>query len=405
LQVDTPELNLYENEKSKYESLKKHKVNFIKISNSEKNFSIPDNIIDEIVSKAQNQRVLVILNTIKQAKSVYEKIIKKANNSNLGKENILLFHSQFTLNEKQNIKQEIETKFKNPKDQKDNEGKILVATQVVEAAIDIDADVLYTEIAPMDALVQRMGRVLRRHKEDFSLDENTMPNVNILVFENVYESGNGRVYDRELIEKTLIVFENYNNLESLTLESIAKFKINDLQILKEKTNKRSKKNVDENDRENSILISEYQKYQMVNKLYDLLNPEGKYLSDFYATLDILDAGFMADRKEEAQKIFREIVNVSVVDDSNKEKFQEETNTFINNNNLNYTLFKKGIIAEFVINIPYYQFEKIKICKLGEWIEEMQINDSLKKQKLLRWADDIWVVKMNEDKNKAEYNII
>jgi len=36
---------------------------------------------------------------------------------------------------------------------------------------------------------------------------------------------------------------------------------------------------------------------------------------------------------------------------------------------------------------------------------MQINDSLKKQKLLRWADDIWVVKMNEDKNKAEDNII
>lgn len=143
---------------------------------------------------------------------------------------------------------------------------------------------------------------------------------------------------------------------------------------------------------------------MVNKLYDLLNPEGKYLSDFYATLDILDAGFMADRKEEAQKIFREIVNVSVIDDSNKEKFQEETNTFINNNNLNYTLFKKGIIAEFVINIPYYQFEKIKICKLGEWIEEMQINDSLK-QKLLRWTDDIWVVKMNKDKNSGEDNII
>jgi CRISPR-associated endonuclease/helicase Cas3 len=412
LQVDTPELNLYENEKGKYENLKKHKVNFIKISNSEKNFSIPDNIIDEIVRKAQNKRVLIILNTIKQAKNVYDKIDKiiekneeLANNSSLCKENILLFHSQFTLNEKQNIKKEIETQFKNPKDQNDNEGKIFIATQVVEAAIDIDADVLYTEIAPMDALVQRMGRVLRRHKKDFSLDENAEPNVNILVFENVYESGDGRVYDRELIEKTLIVFENYNNLENLSLESIAKFKINNLQILKEKTNKKSKKNVDENDRKNSILISEYQKYRMVNKLYDLLNPEGKYLSDFYTTLDILDAGFMADRKEEAQKIFREIVNVSVVDETMKRDFREKITEFVSQNHLNYTLFKKGIIAKFVINIPYYQFEKIRICKLGEWIEEMQINDTLKKQKLLRWADDIWVVKMNEDKNKAEDNII
>lgn len=144
---------------------------------------------------------------------------------------------------------------------------------------------------------------------------------------------------------------------------------------------------------------------MVNKLYDLLNPEGKYLSDFYTTLDILDAGFMADRKEEAQKIFREIVNVSVVDETMKRDFREKITEFVSQNHLNYTLFKKGIIAKFVINIPYYQFEKIRICKLGEWIEEMQINDTLKKQKLLRWADDIWVVKMNEDKNKAEDNII
>jgi len=411
LQVDTPELNLYEKEKNKYENLKKHKVNFIKISNSEKKFSIPDNIIEDIVRKAQNQRVLVILNTIKQAKNVYDKLITKnkelsnKNSSKILDKNIILFHSQFTLANKKDIKDKIEIEFKNPKNQNDNEGKILIATQVVEAAIDIDADVLYTEIAPMDALVQRMGRVLRRHKEDFSLDENAMPNVNILVFEKGYESGNGRVYDRELIEKTLIVFENYNNLENLTLESIAKFKINDLQILKETTNKRSKKNAGENDRENSILISEYQKYQMVNKLYDLLNPKGKYLSDFYTTLDILDAGFMADRKEEAQKIFREIVNVSVVDETMKRDFREKITEFVSQNHLNYTLFKKGIIAKFVINIPYYQFEKIKICKLGEWIEEMQINDTLKKQRLLRWTDDIWVVKMNEDKNSGEDNII
>ena len=391
-QSDIQELNLYENDKSKYENLKKHKVEFIKISNSEKDFSIPDNIIDEIVSKVQNQRLLVILNTIKQAKSVYEKIIEKANNSSLSKENILLFHSQFTLNEKQNIKQEIETQFKNPKDQNDNKGKILVATQVVEAAIDIDADVLYTEIAPMDALVQRMGRVLRRYKEGFSLDKNAEPNVNILVFEKGYESGNGRVYDKELIEKTLIIFGGIKNLTKINFDdyySKRQFKIDAIiKKLKE-----------------SILLSEYQKYKLVNKLYESIDPNGKYLSDFYTTLDILDAGFMSDRKEEAQRIFREIVNVSVMDETLKEDFKKKITEFINQNRLNYTLFKRNVIAEFVINIPYYQFEKIKVCKLGEWIEEFQIDDSSKKQKLLRWTDDIWVVKMNEDKNKAEDNII
>jgi len=32
----------------------------------------------------------------------------------------------------------------------------------VEASLDIDADYLFTEIAPIDSLVQRMGRVLRQ---------------------------------------------------------------------------------------------------------------------------------------------------------------------------------------------------------------------------------------------------
>jgi len=385
-----PELNLYEKEKDKYGNLKKHKVKFIKISNSEKNFSISDAIVDDIVQKAQKQRVIVILNTIKQAKSLYEKIKEK---SNLKDENIILFHSQFTLNEKQKIKNMIELKFKNPKPEGDNEGKILVATQVVEAAIDIDADLLYTEIAPMDALVQRMGRVLRRYKENYSLPDSNEPNVHILVFEKGYESGNGRVYHRELIEKTLIEFDNITNINNIQIDNYynnkKEFQINKIQIL--------------NNNNNSNLLSEYQKYKLVNKLYELLNPEGKYLSDFYTTLDILDAGFMSDRKEEAQGIFREIVNVPVVDESKKDEFEKKVNEFLKNNNTNYSLFKKEIIAEFVVNISYYNFEKNKIDKIGNWVEKLQIDDNLKKQKLLRWTNDIWVVKTNKENYATNKN--
>lgn len=40
-----------------------------------------------------------------------------------------------------------------------------MATQVVEVSLDVDSDTLYTEPAPLEALVQRFGRVNRRRRE------------------------------------------------------------------------------------------------------------------------------------------------------------------------------------------------------------------------------------------------
>jgi CRISPR-associated endonuclease/helicase Cas3 len=175
--------------------------------------------VEEIIKKAkEGKRVLVVLNTVKKAKNVYDKI------KQIGFEGFLgLLHSEFTLNERkkreliicggtfevdgekkeieifgqkidlkectQKIKIEmsddenkknmvelnwkieeeqqkkkiiIKGLFQNPKPKDENSPKILVATQVVEASLDIDADYLFTEIAPIDSLIQRMGRVMRR---------------------------------------------------------------------------------------------------------------------------------------------------------------------------------------------------------------------------------------------------
>ena len=403
-------LDLYDTQKQQYEKLKKHKIEFIKIPNQKNNFSIQDEknkTINAIVEKAQNQRVLVILNTIKQAKDVYEQIIKvnqeleKNNKTKLDKVNIILFHSQFTINEKQKIKNAIETKFKNPKEPNDNEGKILVATQVIEAAIDIDADVLYTEIAPMDALVQRMGRVLRRHKEEFSLEKKDDPNVCIIFFENGYESGNGRVYDKELIEKTLIAFDNIKHLKDLNIDDKNKYIKNHYN--KNYYNKKKEFQID-NIECGNLILSEYKKYELVNKLYEIIDTEGKYLSDFYTTLDILDAGFMSDRKEEAQRIFREIINIAVVEESRKDDFFDKIKSFYQNkDSLNFTLFKKEIIAEFVFYTPYYQFIKSKVYKIGNWIDELDIKDKIIKNKLSRWSEDIWVISSNKENKENKEN--
>lgn len=392
------ELNIYEEKREDYKKNIKHKIEFLKVSNKlktkEVDFTIPDNILSSIVSKASNYaRVLVILNTINQAVNVYEKIKSLIwNSSNLNSENIILFHSQFPLKEKKRIKEKIEEKFKNPKDQNDKEGKILIATQVVEAAIDIDADVLYTEICPMDALVQRMGRVLRRYKENFSLNDNAEPNVNVFVFKEGYESGNGRVYDRELIEKTLILLKEKTN-NTLNFDNY----YDDFKKEKEKL----KKSVDIIPN-TPFELSEYDKYELVINLYRNINPYGKYLSKFYETLVILDAGFMSDRKEEAQRIFREILNANVVEVSKEEQFKDKIKKLIEENGFSYTKFKKEIIAEFVIPIPYWKLEKIKVQVATKWVDEINISGgnqisnsnsdekNRRLKKIKEWCSDIFI---------------
>lgn len=406
------EINLYNENIEKYTTCIKHKLAFYLITKSTQDkktkFNIPNDIIDEIIAYVSNKRVLIILNTIRQAQEVYDRIVQKIKNTNFNDENIILFHSQFTLDEKNEKIKKIEDLFKNPKPEDETEGKILIATQVVEASLDLDADILYTEIAPMDALVQRMGRVLRRYKEGFALPDNIGPNVHVLVFEDGYESGNGKVYDKELIEKTLLIFNHFN--DRITIKDVIKeyynknnlFAFDRLKIFgmihSNKNKSKTNSSKESSHGELTIELSEYNKYDLVKKLYEILDPDGKYLTNFYTTLDILDAGFMSDRKEEAQRIFREIFNVSVIEENKEKEFKDAINQFLKKELFNYTLFKKEIIGHFVIQIPYYRFETLKRGTAVDWITSCNIQDKSKLDKILKWANNIYIIASQSNKN-------
>nr|WP_280157500.1 hypothetical protein [Priestia aryabhattai]MDH3133856.1 hypothetical protein [Priestia aryabhattai] len=79
---------------------------------------------------------------------------------------------------------------------------IWVTTQLVEASIDIDFDVLFTEAATLDSLCQRFGRCYRRRQYG-----KTEPNVFIYTVE---PSGAGYIYDEEILERSTTLLKSFS---------------------------------------------------------------------------------------------------------------------------------------------------------------------------------------------------
>ena len=109
------------------------------------------------VSRARNKEcVLCIANTVSQAQDWYEKILTEMCSHEF---EVGLLHSKFPGFRRAKIEDSWLNRL--GKSGRRPEGCILVATQVVEQSVDIDADFLITELAPTDMLLQRMGRQWR----------------------------------------------------------------------------------------------------------------------------------------------------------------------------------------------------------------------------------------------------
>jgi len=112
-----------------------------------------DNDFSLILEKFNSgKNILIIRNTVKSATATFEEL------QTLGIEDkdIVLYHSTFKKGDRTKKEDLIFEKLKEDKP------FILVATQIVEVSLDIDFDVMFTDNAPIDSLIQRFGRVNRK---------------------------------------------------------------------------------------------------------------------------------------------------------------------------------------------------------------------------------------------------
>ncbi len=146
--------------------------------------------IDLIIKRLQNkEKVLVVCNTVNRAQDVYKILRNEVNES-------ALLHGRFILKDREAIEKNLENL------------NLLVGTQVIEVSLDIDYDVCFSEPAPIDALIQRFGRVNRRKNID------GLPHKGICdVFVFSKGSENDRyIYDSEIVNKTLKVLNEIDLL-------------------------------------------------------------------------------------------------------------------------------------------------------------------------------------------------
>lgn len=116
--------------------------------------------IERIVDDAADKSLLVCCNTVRRAVEVYA-MINDALRARYpdGDYKLVLLHSRFNSRDRNEKERQIMVRagVKTARSGR----TIVVATQVVEVSLNIDLDVLYSEAAPLEALLQRFGRVNR----------------------------------------------------------------------------------------------------------------------------------------------------------------------------------------------------------------------------------------------------
>lgn len=80
---------------------------------------------------------------------------------------LTLFHARFAMGDRLAIEEEVLRRYGKNSGPSERRGNLLIATQVVEQSLDLDFDLMISDLAPIDLLIQRAGR-LCRHSRDLA---------------------------------------------------------------------------------------------------------------------------------------------------------------------------------------------------------------------------------------------
>jgi CRISPR-associated endonuclease/helicase Cas3 len=122
-----------------------------------------ENEIYELIRKSvkKEQCACWIRNSVRDARETYQTLKDKG-------VQVDLFHARFTMIDRSYIQSKVMKAFDKNSRHEQRKSKVVIATQVVEQSLDLDFDVMITDLAPIDLILQRTGRMHRHIRDKLS---------------------------------------------------------------------------------------------------------------------------------------------------------------------------------------------------------------------------------------------
>jgi CRISPR-associated endonuclease/helicase Cas3 len=138
-----------------------------------------ESIAEKILESVENGGCAAcITNTVQRAQDLYRALELKAKALGI---TLKLFHARYPAKQRQKLEEDVLRAF--GKNGQRPEKAILVGSQVLECSLDYDVDILYTDLAPIDLILQRAGRLWRHNRANRSPNQ-TQPKLVIMGLEH-----------------------------------------------------------------------------------------------------------------------------------------------------------------------------------------------------------------------------
>ena len=119
-------------------------------------------------------------------------------------DNVFLYHAQYIFPDRMDKEEKLIKKVGKDSTEKERSGLVVVGSQVLEQSLDLDFDLLITDLCPMDLLLQRIGR-LHRHEKHDSMRPESAKAARCLVLgadTSEFEEGAKTIYGEWLLART-----------------------------------------------------------------------------------------------------------------------------------------------------------------------------------------------------------